>query len=60
MLGWCTRHAAGVVPYHEEFGKIRFLEFAKKYLTYYQRVKDNILTGNFGKTAQSQFQDCIT
>lgn len=60
MLGWFTGDAAGGVSYYEEFGKIRSLEFAKKYLTDYQRVKDNILTDNSGKTAQSQFQYCIT
>ena len=57
FYNWYTRRAAHGVCYYEElFSKIRFLEFAKKYLTNYQSVKDNALTIKLGKTTQSRFQ----
>ena len=60
----CTTHApeelqVAYVTHYEEFGKIRSLEFVKKYLAGFLSVKDNALAGKFGKTAQSRFQYCI-
>ena len=46
------------VTLFEEFGKIWSLEFVKKYLTYYQSVKDIASAGKFDKISRSRFQYC--
>ena len=48
----------GCVSNFEEFGKIRSLEFVKKYVNDYESIENNVLAGIFGKTAHSWFQYC--